>query len=69
MFEILEKSAAHVICLQEVTPHFLELLSEQDWVRRDYVLSDSPKCPTTVSSLRPSSEDLPLIVIITRFIR
>ena len=41
LFSILENSDADVICLQEVTPFFLQLLTEQDWMRKRYILSDS----------------------------
>ena len=37
----MENSDADVICLQEVTPFFLQLLTEQDWMRKRYILSDS----------------------------
>ena len=41
LFGILEHSDADVICLQEVTPFFLQLLTEQAWMRKRYMLSDS----------------------------
>ena len=41
LFGILENSNADLICLQEVTPFFLKLLTEQDWMRKQYMLSDS----------------------------
>ena len=41
LFGILDDSDADVICLQEVTPFFLQLLTEQDWMRKRYMLSDS----------------------------
>lgn len=41
LFSILRDSEADVICLQEVTPIFLNLLRDESWVRSNYALSDS----------------------------
>jgi len=41
MFEILEQCDADFICLQEVTPRFLELLLKTDLARNRYFVSDS----------------------------
>ena len=41
MFGILKHSNADAICLQEVTPRFLELLKQQQWLQDSYYLSDS----------------------------
>ena len=41
LFAILRESCADIICLQEVTPIFLALLRDQEWVRDSFALSDS----------------------------
>lgn len=40
LFSILQNSDADFIALQEVTPPFLKLLLDEEWVRKDYLLSD-----------------------------
>jgi len=40
IFQILNESDADIIALQEVTYHFLQLLLMQDWVQKDYFISD-----------------------------
>ena len=42
LIEILQRSNADVICLQEVTPGFLDRLLHQNWVQRFYACSDIP---------------------------
>lgn len=40
LFKILNESDADIIALQEVTYHFLQLILMQDWIRKDYFISD-----------------------------
>jgi tyrosyl-DNA phosphodiesterase 2 len=40
LLEIIRFSDADIIGLQEVTPELLEMILEQDWVRKDYLVSD-----------------------------
>jgi tyrosyl-DNA phosphodiesterase 2 len=40
IFDILQNLEADFLALQEVTPPFLKMLLEQEWVRKDYLLSD-----------------------------
>jgi hypothetical protein len=48
---ILEKANADLISLQEVTPSFVHILCECDWVRQNYA---SSACPTSLESVTPS---------------
>ncbi|KAL6058951.1 DUF504 domain-containing protein [Balamuthia mandrillaris] len=41
LFREVQSRDPHVVCLQEVTPRFLELLLKQTWVREHYFVSDS----------------------------
>lgn len=54
IFEHLRGSGADLIALQEVEPTFLEALLEQDWVRRDFFVSDGPE----LSSVTPNGQVL-----------
>ncbi len=55
LFAIIETLAPHVICLQEVTPRFLHLLSTQSWCQQHYIMSDV----ATVSSATATIDPLP----------
>ncbi|KAH3767389.1 RNA 2',3'-cyclic phosphodiesterase [Pelomyxa schiedti] len=46
---LLKNTNADIIGLQEVTPNFLRNLLEQDWVRQNYYVSDSPASATIPS--------------------
>mmetsp|Transcript_2692 Transcript_2692/g.9534 ORF Transcript_2692/g.9534 Transcript_2692/m.9534 type:complete len:303 (+) Transcript_2692:280-1188(+) len=41
LFRIVDSLHPHFVCLQEVTPRFVALLREQEWVQRDYYCSDA----------------------------
>jgi endonuclease/exonuclease/phosphatase family metal-dependent hydrolase len=41
LLDLLRRSRADLIALQEVTPPFLRRLSDEDWVRRGFCLSDA----------------------------
>jgi len=41
LFEIIAATEADVICLQEMVRNILELLLEEEWVRKNYFISDS----------------------------
>eukprot|EP01132_Coremiostelium_polycephalum_P002684 gene2684-3329_t len=47
LFEIIRMKSPDVVCLQEVTPLFLEYLCQQRWVIDDYYLSDCSGPDTT----------------------
>jgi len=40
IFRILHESDADIIALQEVTFHFLQLILMQDWIRKEFFISD-----------------------------
>ncbi|EGG20535.1 hypothetical protein DFA_00396 [Cavenderia fasciculata] len=46
LFEEISSLLPDVVCLQEVTPMFLDLLKEQIWVKNHYILSDSGQSDT-----------------------
>lgn len=46
IFSALQESRADVMALEEVTPSLWAKLLQQDWVRRDYLVSDSPEGET-----------------------
>jgi hypothetical protein len=48
---ILEEANADLISLQEVTPSFVRVLCECDWVRQNYATSS---CPSSLESVSPS---------------
>jgi poly(A) polymerase len=44
--ELLQKSSADIIALQEVTPAFWQKLLKEGWVLQDYFVSESSSCAT-----------------------
>ncbi len=48
LLDILKKSDADIICLEEVTPSFLELVLKQDWIRESYLSSDQEQGTTVI---------------------
>jgi poly(A) polymerase len=67
---ILEDLDADVICLNEVTPMFLKMLLEQEWVRTDYFVSDAFVPNSDYKTVHDSvfSEGVPMgNVILSRF--
>eukprot|EP00566_Odontella_aurita_P003773 CAMPEP_0113592498 /NCGR_PEP_ID=MMETSP0015_2-20120614/37878_1 /TAXON_ID=2838 /ORGANISM="Odontella" /LENGTH=1256 /DNA_ID=CAMNT_0000499037 /DNA_START=186 /DNA_END=3956 /DNA_ORIENTATION=+ /assembly_acc=CAM_ASM_000160 len=45
---VLQKEGSDIICLQEVTPNFLDILANEDWVKNDYTLTAAPSAAATV---------------------
>jgi len=41
LLEILEEKDPDIICLQEVTPFFLSILTQNEWIRSTFMLSDA----------------------------
>eukprot|EP01080_Neovahlkampfia_damariscottae_P005304 gene5304-8922_t len=41
IISILKSSSAHVVCLQEVIPQFIKILTEDDWIKKTCYISDS----------------------------